>query len=327
MKKFIKILAFALVLAISLSFSACLSEGGSSQNGGNTNGSVNGDGGKVDPKNCSHEYGDWKVTLEPTCKAKGRQERECPKCGTIQGEALPMSDHTPGEWVIVREATCETEGERKISCTVCNATETEKIEIAAHKYNSSNICTVCDDRKFGTEGLSYEIQTNKDPYPGTYKVSSIGDAILEKNIYIASEYNGKAVTYIAEDAFSGHEIESVVIPKSVKEIHYTAFTDCANLKSVTFRKGSELKVLQGFLRCTALTSITVPASVERVAVNAFRGCTALNSISFELKEGWYCGYHNSPRSEPTSVTDTYQNANIFKIETGQYYYFRLVSPD
>ncbi len=331
MKRFAKVIIVAVVILCALSLSACLGVSDSSSGGNSVgisgNAADNDGGGNVNPANCSHTFGEWQMVKEPSCTLKGARDRFCTKCQTKDTEYLEPVGHTFGEYTVVKAASCEKEGEQYHTCTACSFKETEKIEMAAHNYGSNNICSVCEDRKFGTEELIYELQGKNDPYPGTYQCSSIGTAIMETQIYIASEYNGKPVTYIASDAFSGFEIEKVVIPASIKEIAPSAFTDCTELTSVVFRSGSQLKVLQGFQRCTSLASITVPASVERVAVNAFWGCEALNSMSFELTEGWYINYHNRPDAEPTSVTDTYKNANTFKNQGGQYYYFRMVAPE
>ena len=335
MKVFTKILMIAVVIACVLSLSACLSEGGSSNddvygnggNGGNSVGDAN-NGGSVNPATCSHTYGEWEVTNEPTCKLKGLKVRKCTKCNTEESELLDMVAHTFGEYTVKKEADCENKGERYHICTVCNTKETEYPDALGHKYGADNICSVCDDRKFGTEGLLYEIQGKNDPYPGTAKLCSIGTAISAKNIYVASEYQGQPVTLIDTDAFSDGEIESIVIPASVKAIKPSAFTRCYELKSVTFKTGSQLEILEGFQHCTSLQSIKVPANVREVAAHAFRGCTALNSVSFELTEGWYSGNTSSPRfSEPTTVTDTYRNANTLKYEANLYFFFRLVAPE
>ena len=78
-----------------------------------------------------------------------------------------------------------------------------------------------------------------------------------------------------------------------------AFKGCSSLTTVTFEKGSQLKIIKGdssikilsgysspsyygaFSGCTALTSIEIPASVETIDAAAFEGCSSLETVTFE----------------------------------------------
>lgn len=57
-------------------------------------------------------------------------------------------------------------------------------------------------------------------------------------------------------------MESVVIPASVKEIGMNAFSNCKNLKSVTFAPGSRLeKITAGCFYQTSIEKIVIPKGV------------------------------------------------------------------
>ena len=101
--------------------------------------------------------------------------------------------------------------------------------------------------------------------------------------YYSSYYHG---------AFSDcSSLTSIEIPASVETIEATAFSDCSKLATVTFEKGSQLKIIGGgysssyyygaFLGCSSLTSIEIPASVETIEATAFYDCSKLTTVTFE----------------------------------------------
>ena len=78
-------------------------------------------------------------------------------------------------------------------------------------------------------------------------------------------------------------LTTIEIPASVEEIRGYAFKDCTSLQTVTFEKGSKLKMIEGslFSDCTSLTSIEIPANVETIEAMAFKGCSKLATVTFE----------------------------------------------
>ena len=323
MRKFIKIIALVLTLTLALSMSACFAVSTPS-NGGNgvqNNGQDNADGNGYNSGECSHTYGEWTVKTEPNCKYKGYECRTCSKCGTEEGKQIPIVDHTYGEYVTIEAASCEKSGSRKHTCTVCDHTETETVEKLGHNYGADNKCTICSEGKYGTQGLLFTLQKATDPYPDTYKVSR-GTA-TDMNIVIPAEYNGKPVTYIDEEAFAGMELKSLVIGANVKKIGDNAFVDCQELKTVSFKSGSQLETVDGFSGCISLTSISIPANVTRVESSAFRGCTELNGVYFDHTDGWYKGYAGSPGGSPCDVRDSHQNALTLQYIANNNYFFRF----
>ena len=101
--------------------------------------------------------------------------------------------------------------------------------------------------------------------------------------YYSSYYHG---------AFSDcSSLTSIEIPASVETIEATAFSDCSKLATVTFEKGSQLKIIGGgysssyyygaFLGCSSLTSIEIPASVETIEATAFHDSSKLTTVTFE----------------------------------------------
>lgn len=99
-------------------------------------------------------------------------------------------------------------------------------------------------------------------------------------VEILAEFEGKAVTKIADNAFQGmNSITSIVLPDSVVSIGEKAFMSCVALTSI--KMPADLKTIgrYAFYGCVALSSIEVGASVESVGENAFGSCVAMTTIS------------------------------------------------
>ena len=107
---------------------------------------------------------------------------------------------------------------------------------------------------------------------------------------------GSQLKTIAGDSYDGAfsdctALTSIEIPASVETIEATAFRVCSKLATVTFEKGSQLKIIGGgysssyyygaFLGCSSLTSIEIPASVETIEATAFKRCSKLTTVTFE----------------------------------------------
>ncbi len=126
-----------------------------------------------------------------------------------------------------------------------------------------------------SEGLEFELYPDGE----SYAVVGIGSC-TDKNLVIPSVYEGYSVTVIADYAFYGCDIESVVISDNVRQIGNSAFENCSSLSSVSLGNGVTSIGKGAFLGCTQLESIVVPDSVRSIGMSAFEACGRLESVSF-----------------------------------------------
>ena len=182
------------------------------------------------------------------------------------------------------DATCIKDGNKLyFSCGGCGKwfedkdgkTEiTDKSSVVLKKLSHNfkdKVCTECGMHT-PTEGLLYIER-------GSYvEVVGIGD-VTDTEIFIADEYNGKAVTTIGYEAFSGcNGLMKVTIPDSVTTIGSWAFDGCYALKNITLPDGLTYIGEGAFYYCTDLQSIDIPDGVTTIEKSTFEECRSLISV-------------------------------------------------
>ena len=122
---------------------------------------------------CEHDWGKWKVTVEPTCTEDGERTRTCKLCGLAQSEALEKTDHEWGKWKVTSEATCTEEGEKVRYCLQCDEKQTKVIKMLEHTYGEWEIvrkptCTKVGLRIRTCEECEHEEEEEIEKLPHTY---------------------------------------------------------------------------------------------------------------------------------------------------------------
>ena len=127
----------------------------------------------------------------------------------------------------------------------------------------------------GTNGLEYYLLPD-----GTYGVTA-GTALYLEDIEIPEKHNGKTVTRILPNAFSGAPyLKTITIPDSVASIDKGAFYKCVNLSSVVIPDGITTIEENVFYGCKNLESVTIPTSVTYIDLDAFSECMNLATIRY-----------------------------------------------
>ena len=89
---------------------------------------------------------------------------------------------------------------------------------------------------------------------------------------------------LIDHGFYAHEnLETVVLPDSMKTIGAHAFSDCRALKEITFPKGLKSIGEDAFYCCTSLDHISLPETLQRIENYAFDHCTSLKKLSLPSK--------------------------------------------
>ena len=104
---------------------------------------------------------------------------------------------------------------------------------------------------------------------GTVKITKYKGSAEE--LTIPSKLDGKKVTVIENDAFSGcTKLKSVKIPAGVTRIGLDSFSGCTALTSVTLPDSMVRIEDYSFSECTNLTSINIPKGVTYIGGYAFK---------------------------------------------------------
>ncbi|MDE5548581.1 MAG: leucine-rich repeat domain-containing protein [Clostridia bacterium] len=99
-----------------------------------------------------------------------------------------------------------------------------------------------------------------------------------KDVKSCTVHENTKIIYIR--AFSYNTaLESITIPKGVREIGESAFLECSSLTSITIPNGVKQIASNLFFNCSKLTSIKIPNGVTSIGLGAFTGCGALTSVT------------------------------------------------
>ena len=124
----------------------------------------------------------------------------------------------------------------------------------------------------------------------------------------------EGVTTIGSVAFSDayKNIESISLPKSLKEIGRYAFSGCAALKEIEFPDGLQTIGDGAFRNCTALTKVIVPDSVTTIGSDGFSGCSGLTEVKLPA---WLGTISDSLFQSCSSLTSIVIPAGVSKIDS------------
>ena len=223
----------------------------------------------------THNYGEWVSngngthtktcandsthTITENCSGGTATCGKKAECDTCKGEYGNLADHTY-VWMFT-----ETHHYKQYTCGC-----TGEIVKEEHDYSELS-CTICE----------YPFEPSEDVVYAKSAGGKSAEVVAYRGkgsvVRIASTYQGVPVKIIAQSAFIGSEIESIIIPDSVEKIGSGSFQDCKNLVSVYM--GNGLTTIDGnaFWGCDNLTTVHMPAMVK-LETGAFFKCLKLNNV-------------------------------------------------
>lgn len=124
-------------------------------------------------------------------------------------------------------------------------------------------------------------------------VTSIGEFAFQECKNLEKIRISKNIKEIGGGAFFAcNKLDNVSIPKSLEKAHVfirdddssfyydnlSPFSECKNLKNVSFEEGISVIPDNIFLYCTGIENVTIPNSVTIIGDSAFSGCTNIKQL-------------------------------------------------
>ena len=166
------------------------------------------------------------------------------------------------------------------SITIFNATpgSLENTLTASEKASTSKltISGTIDARDFQTMHIKMRKLATIDI--SNVKIVAYSGKILYWNNEIT--YISSPEDKIPNEAFENNSnIQSILLPLSLKAIGEGSFVDCKSLKTIIIPPTDTIIEAVAFNGCTNILSITIPTSVKTILGAAFGNCTSLTTIT------------------------------------------------
>lgn len=183
---------------------------------------------------------------------------------------------------------------------ISSSAESKQITLGDYSYTIDTEEFYAYVRGGATDLTSVKIPSSITYDQKTYTVVGIDEMAFWSRKNITSVSLPSTLKWIGKEAFTGCNINSLIIPNSVNIIYSgafasckalttlslpskaitiqsQAFSGCSNLKAVELFAGSELQY-NAFKNCTSLTSVVIPKNTT-LGSQIFEGCTGLTKVT------------------------------------------------
>ena len=177
-------------------------------------------------------------------------------------------------------------------------------------YTDLSDGTICLNSFTGWDAESFEIPSE---YEGK-TVTKIGDEAFAYCKNLKQVTIPDTITEIGEKAFINSGLTSVEIPSSVKKIGTQAFSECYSLERVTMHSDAECGY-SVFYSCESLKEFTFPNNMQKLSLGFFADCYAYRNIILPdsltfIDSQVFRSYYTNTRNMyiPPSVTEIHEDA-------------------
>ena len=123
---------------------------------------------------------------------------------------------------------------------------------------------------FSEAGLNYTVNSDSTATVTGFSGEAVADLVIPESL------GGYTVSAIGANAFKNSNIQSLILPSTVKAINNSAFNGCTELNTIDLPEGLITIGNYAFQNCSLLTEMTFPASLQSVgSYNTFIGCTGI----------------------------------------------------
>ncbi len=120
----------------------------------------------------AHTFGQYAVTVNPTCTEYGEKAKTCSVCGKTVTDTVAPTGHTYGNWVVEKEATDTEEGSKYRKCSICGNKLTVAIPIAGSAadiiWDFKNDCSI-------------DFESNIIKFAATTKANALSSGLISYN--------------------------------------------------------------------------------------------------------------------------------------------------
>ena len=152
-----------------------------------------------------------------------------------------------------------------------------------------------------------------------YTVTDIGDGAFMGCSTLKTIELPNTVKYIGMSAFKASGLTQIIMPESVTEIVYNAFSACKSLTYVKISDNITLIPEFTFSDCTSLTTIEIGSGVERFGMMAFLGASAITEFTchaivpptFGMMAFTNSIFAQATLNVPEESVEAYKNAEVW----------------
>lgn len=184
----------------------------------------------------THQYGDWYMIVEPTCTAKGAEERQCSICGITQTrDVMPYGHDLSEETIVDFPPSCTTAGVCHRVCRRCNYSVQEEIPPLGHDWGEWVI-----EREAGCQGEGLKRRTCQREGCGAEE----SDIIAKTSHNWGEWYVTKPATCVAGEEQRECSICQKTETRAIAPVGTHAWGEWQTTKAPSCAKGQEKRTCQ-----------------------------------------------------------------------------------